>query len=283
MCSSIERWINSALILITDTIKKSYDDALCELYNNVPDAKDLFESHIDYLGRRVNAGHFIDLILCLFPYRDLQYGFKGERNKTKKLKLSWIAFHILALEKLLKNEDRFRKELEKIAEEKGEKRFEKEEINFIINYVNTTIAELSALYVYIMIDKTVLPFGFMQHAITSSRSKGPTLGDFIEVDTLTFVDIKASKNQVNKDGLIRLMVSTRLPSAFIVPRYAIDFNKRTIDNTKIVLDRYTLGAFGGIDRIPNYCEAKIMDDHMSILSSISLLKRNANALLQKKS
>jgi len=100
MPNVIEKWMRSALDLITDTVKKSYDDALDKLYNSVPNAKNLFESHNDYMGRRINDGHFIDLILCFFPYRDLQYGFggRGQGEKTKELKLNWIAFHILALE-----------------------------------------------------------------------------------------------------------------------------------------------------------------------------------------
>jgi len=290
MPNVIEKWMRSALDLITDTVKKSYDDALDKLYNSVPNAKNLFESHNDYMGRRINDGHFIDLILCFFPYRDLQYGFggRGQGEKTKELKLNWIAFHILALENLLKNKNQLRHELQKVAEEKGEEHFGKEQIDFIINYINATIAELSALYVYMMLDKTILPFGFMQHAITSSGGKGPTLGDFIEVDTLTFVDVKTHPIDVNnakvrvkiRRGLIRLMASTRLPSAYIVPHYAV--SQGNMDNTKIVLDRYTLGAFGNINEFLNYYEAPIMKDHIKILGNISLLERNAKLILQRK-
>jgi hypothetical protein len=54
--------------------------------------------------------------------------------------------------------------------------------------LQTTIAELSVLYVYLYNDRPVMPLGFMQHLVTMGSS-GPTLGDMIDIETLTF-DIK---------------------------------------------------------------------------------------------
>ena len=268
-------WLRSATSLIVPTLERCYVNAL----QRFPEESiKLFEKHPDYLGREKNLFHFIDLVFCMFPYRDLQYGFKGAsreaREKTRRLKLNWIAFHIIALENLKREKDRFLNEIKRIS------RVSEDELRFLMGYVDTTIAELCALYVYLVNDVTILPFGFMQHAIRPTGLSGPALGDFIEVDTLTFVDVKSSRRGVNRNALIRLMTSTRLPSAFIVPRYGVDPEKNEIQRNVIVLDKFEVG-FRGISEKRNYRKAEIQNQHKNILSSVSLLEKNSEELLSK--
>jgi len=120
----------------------------------------------------------------MMPYRDIQYGPKG-RELRRYMKLGWIACNINAAQKLLDNWNGLEKELWNWYHSIGhwyrcEKDF-KEFIDFLQKYLQTTIAELSVLYVYLYNNRPVMPLGFMQHLVTLG-TKGPTLGDMIDID-----------------------------------------------------------------------------------------------------
>jgi hypothetical protein len=120
----------------------------------------------------------------MMPYRDIQYGPKG-RELRRHMKLGWIACNINAAQKLLDNWNGLEKELWNWYHSIGhwyrcEKDF-KEFIDFLQKYLQTTIAELSVLYVYLYNNRPVMPLGFMQHLVTLG-TKGPTLGDIIDID-----------------------------------------------------------------------------------------------------
>jgi hypothetical protein len=275
----IEKWNGPMQLLLRglSTIHKAYKHAYSKLSEDI---KELFEKrHNDYLNSEGSGPlwHLLDYLLCMFPYRDLQYGFR-EPKDSENLKLGWIALHMAALQKLSDDVEELRHELESIGQ------FEDEDINFFINYISSTISELSAMYVYLLNDMVILPFGFMQHGIQIHGKSGPALGDFIEVTTLSFVDVKSSYAQVSPQELVNLMVSTRMPSAFIVPRYNLKEGK--IDNSKIVLDRFE-PLFIGKRKYPqmrkkrDYLSAPIKNEHTELISSIKLLKDNAEYLLTR--
>lgn len=276
----VERWNGpiQSLIRSLSSIHIAYDKA----YSKLPqDIKKLFERHNDYLNDKGSGPlwHLMDYLFCMFPYRDLQYGFKGQKKDTENLKLGWIALHIAALNNLIENKEQLRQEiLSKVRQ------CERKDIDFFENYILSTIAELSAIYVYLREQKVILPFGFMQHGIKLTGKSGPALGDFIEVSTMSFVNIKSSRDSVSPQEIVNLMVSTRLPSAFIVPRYGIKDKK--IDNSKIVLDRFE-PQFSGKNRYPRrkeseYLHADIKSEHKELIGSIRLLQNNAKRYMSEK-
>jgi hypothetical protein len=153
--------------------------------------------------------------------------------------------------------------------------------------LQTTIAELSVLYVYLYNERPVMPLGFMQHLVTLG-TKGPTLGDMIDIETLTFIEVKAKRATVRqyKGDLISLMINTRLPVAIAVPRYRVDIGTDQIDENGIVVEFYTLGSVPGKVWIKpveeKSLEAGIENELKPLMQNITLLRENAKDYLQEK-
>jgi hypothetical protein len=138
----------------------------------------------------------------MMPYRDIQYG-PEDKVLRRRMKLGWIAYNINAAQKLLDNWNGLEKELWDWYHSAG-RRYRGEEdfkdfIDFLQKYLQTTIAELSVLYVYLYNDRPAMPLGFMQHLVMLG-TKGPTLGDMIDVETLTFIEVKANRKSIEAEA-----------------------------------------------------------------------------------
>jgi len=286
----LDLWLRTTLFLTElDIVKNIYGES----YNNLSnDIRDLLKLYLKDLF------HSIDLLLCMYAYRDLQYGptrkILRERHVKlpelrKRMKLGWIAYNINASQRLLdqwvqieyKLWEWYRAEGYHYADEDSFKNF----IAFLQRYIQTTIAELSVLYVYLYNNKIIMPLGFMQHAVTLGPS-GPALGDFIDIETLTFIEVKSRRRKLSefKQDLLSLAINTRLPSAIAVPRYGVAKDKDLIDKNIIVIDLYILAAAGSrqwIDRKDEYMKALIEDELKSLMQNISLLEENAREYLQE--
>jgi hypothetical protein len=158
--------------------------------------------------------------------------------------------------------------------------------------LNALIAELSVLYVYLYNDKPVMPLGFMQHLVTM-RSSGPTLGDLIDIETLTFIDVKSYRSRISekaeevKSELLSLMINTRLPVAIAVPRYRVDEKAGKPVEDGIVVELYVLRMEKRNVRNlyinkEKELEAKIEDELKPLLQDITLLRNNAVNYLNKR-
>jgi hypothetical protein len=75
-----------------------------------------------------------------------------------------------------------------------------------------------------------MPLGFMQHLVTLGM-RDPTLGDLIDIETLTFVEVKSNRAKVKqyKNDLLSLVINTRLPAAIAIPRYRVDIKTGQVD------------------------------------------------------
>jgi len=277
----IVQWLQITTFLFDlDTVKKAYEESYrllpADIQDNVKD---------EYL---YDIWHSIDLLLCMMPYRDIQYGPRS-RELRKRMKLGWIAFNINAVQKLLDNWGSLEKDLERWYRDVGhqyrsENKF-KEFTEFLHGYLQATIAELSVLYVYLYNNKPVMPLGFMQHLVTLGTS-GPTLGDMIDIETLTFIEVKANRATVRqyKGDLLSLMVNTRLPVAVAVPRYRVDIKANQPDENGIVVEFYTLGSVRGkvwIEPAERNLEADVENELKPLMQNITLLKENADNYLQE--
>jgi len=241
----IDQWLQTTTFLFDlDTVRKMYEESYELLPADIQDS--IKESYL------YDVWHSIDLLLCMMPYRDIQYGPGGRRDKElrRRVKLGWIAYNINAAQKLLSNWNSLEKELwdwyHSIGHRyRGEKDF-KGFIDFLQGYLQATIAELSVLYVYLYNNRPVMPLSFMQHLVTLG-TKGPTLGDMIDIETLTFVEVKTSRAKVrqHKGDLLSLMINTRLPVVIAVPRYRVDIETDQIDENGIVVEFYALGSARG--------------------------------------
>jgi hypothetical protein len=215
------------------------------------------------------------------------------------MKLGWIAYNIHVAQKLLNDWSNLEGELWEWYNSEGrqcqvhvlyrdEAGFKENFIGFLKNYLNATIAELSVLYVYLYNDKPVMPLGFMQHLVTMGP-RGPTLGDLIDIETLTFIDVKSDRSKVKqlKSELLSLMINTRLPVAIAVPRYRVDENTGEPVEDGIVVELYVLRMerrgikYIRIDK-EKELEAKIEDELKPLLQGITLLRNNANNYLNEK-
>jgi hypothetical protein len=238
----------------------------------------------------------------MLPYRDLQYGPKRKIKLIKLrrlIKLGWIAYNIHVAQKLLNDWSNLERELWEWYNSKGrqcqvhewyrdEKSFRKNFVNFLNNYLNALMAELSVLYVYLYNDRPVMPLGFMQHLVTMGPS-GPTLGDLIDIETLTFIDVKSDRSKVKqlKSDLLSLMINTRLPVAIAVPRYRVDENTGEPVEDGIVVELYVLRMEKrDIRNIyinkEKELEAEIEDELKPLLQGITLLRNNAENYLNEK-
>ncbi|MEB3757080.1 MAG: hypothetical protein GSR79_09540 [Desulfurococcales archaeon] len=198
-----------------------------------------------------------------------------------------------AAQKLLNQWNQLEKELWKWYEDEGnryrDRKTFKDFIDFLHGYIQTTIAELSVLYVYLYNNKVIMPLGFMQHPVTLGAS-GPALGDFIDIETLTFIEVKSQRlNKINykyyRSYILSLAINTRLPSAIAVPRYKVDKQRGLIDDSKIVVEFYTLASAGNKQWIEHnenkYLEAPIGDELKLLMQDISILKYNAEDYLRE--
>jgi hypothetical protein len=284
----IVQWLRSTIFLFNlDIVKKTYEES----YRLLPiDVQENIKEN--YLH---DIWHSIDLLLCMMPYRDIQYGPKGKGPGGKKLrrrmKLSWVAYNINAIQKLLDNWGSLEKELwdwyYSVGHQyRSEDKF-KEFTGFLQNYLQTTIAELSVLYVYLYNDRPVMPLGFMQHLVTMGPS-APTLGDMIDIETLTFIEVKSNRARVKefKKDLLSLTINTRLPAAIAVPRYRVNKNTSQIDENGIVVELYTLSSVPGkvwIEHVEEKnLEADIENELKPLMQNITLLRKNAKNYLQEK-
>jgi len=125
-----------------------------------------------------------------------------------------------------------------------------------------------------------MPLGFMQHLVTLG-TKGPTLGDMIDIETLTFVEVKANRAKVrqHKGDLLSLMINTRLPVAIAVPRYRVYIETDQIDDNGIVVEFYTLGSARGkvwIEPAKKSLEADVENELKPLMQNITLLRENAD-------
>ncbi len=124
-------------------------------------------------------------------------------------------------------------------------------------WLKSLIYELAALYVYIYNNYRVLPFGPMQHVIEGGYTWSITLGDFIDPETNSLVDVKSSIYQLQKNPrpLIRMSVELRMPIHIAVPHYVKKSDGQP-DTSKIYLSvyrmRYKLG------RKPSFEEVKTL-------------------------
>jgi hypothetical protein len=223
----------------------------------------------------------------MMPYRDIQYG-PEDKVLRRRVKLGWIAYNINAAQKLLDNWNGLEKELLDWYHSAG-RRYRGEEdfkdfIDFLQKYLQTTIAELSVLYVYLYNDRPAMPLGFMQHLVTLG-TKGPTLGDMIDVETLTFIEVKANRKALRqrlrrsqyKSDLLSLIINAGLRAAIAIPRYRIDENGT-------VVEFYTLGSARGkvwIEPAERSLEADIENELKPLMQNITLLKENAEDYLQE--
>lgn len=273
-------WLQSTIFLFKlDTVQKAYSES----YKLLP---------VNCEGYINDIYHSLDLLLCMHPYRDLQYGPKGSRKKAllrKRMKLAWIAYNMHASQKLLDNWSQLKEDLWKWYNNIGyqyirdEKDFESF-IEFLHGYLQTTIAELAVLYVYLHLNKPVMPLGFMQHLITLGPS-GPTLGDFIDIETLTFIEVKSRRSRQYLSDLLSLTINTKLPSAIAIPRYKANIEQKSIDKNTIVVEFYTLSMAGKREkpwiehRENKNLEASIEDELKPLIQNISLLEDNTKDYL----
>ena len=103
----LERWLRTALFLPRlDVVKQAYSSS----YERVPrDLRGAFYAKDS--GYLSDIYHSLDLLLCMLPYRDLQYGPKGGRGAPelrRRMKLAWIAYNMRASQELLNNWGRLR-------------------------------------------------------------------------------------------------------------------------------------------------------------------------------
>ncbi len=285
-------WLKPTLFLFDlDVVQRAY----AESYKLLPrDIQNILEDKRQgYLG---DIWRSLDLLLCMHAYRDLQYGPKRVKRTPmlrKRVKLGWIAYNINAAQKLLDHWSKLKEELSTWYDNKGhqyrDKKSFRDFINFLHGYIQTTIAELAVLYVYLYNNRAIMPLGFMQHPVTLGPS-GPSLGDFIDIETLTFIEVKSQRlNRANyryyKSYLLSLAINTRLPSAIAVPRYRVDKEKRLIDTNGIVIEFYTLAAAGSqqwIEHVENKdLDAPIENYLKPLIQNISILQNNADDYLRE--
>ena len=280
-------WLRPTILLFDlEVVRRIY----AESYRLLPsDAREALEdSKSGYLG---DVWRSLDLLLCMHAYRDLQYGPKGSRKTAwlrRRMKLAWIAYNMYAAQKLLDQWNRLERELWKWYESKGhlyrDKETFREFINFLHGYLQTTIAELAVLYVYLYLNRSIMPLGFMQHLVTLGPS-GPTLGDLIDIETLTFIEVKSRRpgKQYGLD-LLSLTINTRLPSAVAIPRYKVDTVRGEVDKNAIVVELYTLTVAGRRKPWVKHkgdLEAQIEDEIKPLIQNIPLLEDNAWSYLKE--
>jgi hypothetical protein len=276
----IVRWLQTTTFLFDlNSVRKAYEES----YRLLPkDVQNKIEE--EYLH---DIYHSLDLLLCMMPYCDIQYGPKGKELR-RRMKLGWIAYNINAVQKLLNNWYNVKKDLEDWYHNRGHPYRNESSFNtfidFLQSYLQTTIAELSVLYVYLYNNRAVMPLGFMQHLVTL-ETRGPTLGDLVDIETLTFIEVKSKRAGVRqyKGGLLSLMINTRLPSAIAVPRYRVEEKAGLIDESGIVVEIFTLRSVP--QRVwterEKEIEADIDNELKSLMQSITLLRENAENYLQE--
>jgi len=276
----IVRWLQTTTFLFDlNSVRKAYEES----YRLLPkDVQNKIEE--EYLH---DIYHSLDLLLCMMPYRDIQYGPKGKELK-RRMKLGWIAYNINAVQKLLNNWYSVKKDLEDWYRSRGHPYRNEGSFNtfidFLQSYLQTTIAELFVLYVYLYNNRAVMPLGFMQHLVTL-ETRGPTLGDLVDIETLIFIEVKSKRAGVRqyKGGLLSLMINTRLPSAIAVPRYRVEEKAGLIDESGIVVEIFTLRSVH--QRVwtkrEKEIEADIDNELKSLMQGITLLRENAENYLQE--
>ena len=104
-------------------------------------------------------------------------------------------------------------------------------------WLRPLIHELAALYVYIYNDRRILPFGPMQHVIEGGYTWSITLGDFIDPETNSLIDVKSSVERLRISPLIRMSVELRMPIHIVVPHYVKRADGKP-DTSKIYLSIY---------------------------------------------
>jgi len=284
----LKYWLRTTLFLSQlDAVKRAYNSS----YEQIPE--DLREAfYANSAGYLSDIYHSLDLLLCMLPYRDLQYGPKGGKGAPKlrrRMKMAWIAYNMKASQELLNNRSQLERELWEWYKKEGsnyrsEEAF-KDFVNFLKGYIRTAIAELAVLYVYLYNGKPIMPLGFMQHLVTPGPS-GPTLGDLIDIETLTFIEIKSRRPASRyKSDLISLTISTRLPSAVAIPRYEVDIMQQEVIENCIVAELYKLVVAG---RKAMWIEhgrdlkAPIEEELRPLIQNITVLKKNAEDYLAEK-
>jgi len=282
-------WLQATVFLSNiDIVREAY----AESYKLLPeDIRRGFEDIKEgYLG---DVWRSLDLLLCMHVYRDLQYGPKKKVELRKRIKLGWIAYNLYAAQNLLERWETLERKLWNWYNTEGFK-FRTEEmfkmfLNFLHGYLQTTIAELAVLYVYLYHNKAIMPLGFMQHPVTLGPS-GPALGDFIDIDTLTFVEVKSQRpSKMNikeyKLHLLSLAINTRLPSAIAVPRYSVDVEREMVNSDFIVVEFYRLASAGGKWWIEHDekrdLKAPIENELKPLIGNVQLLKKNAESYLNE--
>ncbi len=274
-------WLQPTILLFDlDIVRRTYAESYRLLPSSVREA--LENSKGGYLG---DVWRSLDLLLCMHAYRDLQYGPKGGRKTAllrRRMKLAWIAYNMYAARKLLDSWSQLENELSKWYKSKGylyrNEEIFREFINFLYGYLQTTIAELAVLYVYLYLNRPIMPLGFMQHLVTLGPS-GPTLGDLIDIETLTFIEVKSRRpgKQYGPD-LLSLTVNTRLPSAIAIPRYKVDTIRGEVDKNAVVVELHTLASAGRRKPWVEHkgdLEAPIEDELKPLMQNIPLLEDNA--------
>ncbi len=157
-------WLRPTLLLFDlDVVQRAYAESYKLLPKDIQNA--LEDERLGYFG---DVWRSLDLLLCMHAYRDLQYGPKRVKRTPmlrKQIKLGWIAYNINAAQKLLDHWNKLEEELWIWYDHEGrqyrDKKTFEDFINFLHGYIQTTIAELAVLYVYLFNNKIIMPLGFM--------------------------------------------------------------------------------------------------------------------------
>ena len=109
-----------------------------------------------------------------------------------------------------------------------------------LNYLEGFVGELAALYVYIANNKMILPFGVMQHVIYGPLTLAQDLGDFLDPETDSLINVKRFiRIKKARRYLAKLSANLRKPIYIVVPRY-YRAKDGSINHDCIVLDKYEL-------------------------------------------
>lgn len=141
-------------------------------------------------------------------------------------------------------------------------------------WLRPLIHELATLYVYIYNDRRILPFGSMQHVIEGGYTWSITLGDLIDPETNSLIDVKSSVKGLQISPLIRMSVELRMPIHIVVSHYVKGANGKP-DTSKIYLSiyrlRYKLGQKPRIERLEKTLYAEVPEELLKIRRCIKAL------------
>ena len=108
----LDLWFQTTLFLYElSTVRKVYNEVFRLLPTDIQEA--IRNAYF------CDLCHSLDLLLCMLPYRDLQYGPSRARKLRRRMKLWWIAYNIHVAQKLLNEWSNVKKELREWYRGKG--------------------------------------------------------------------------------------------------------------------------------------------------------------------